>query len=115
METTKKRGRPKKIDKQVDVALEKLEDKPISLILKLNGQVVEIKTDNVLYTLRELPARPDFLKSMVYIEVKYQGRTFFRVFKVPMFRMLLQNSGRQLMLAKVINQTLGITGENLYA
>ncbi len=112
--TPKKRGRPAKIIKEIDIALEKLEVKPITVILKLNGQVIEIKTDNVLATLRELPARPDFLKTIASLIVQYQGRTFNRVFRIPMFRMLLQNDSRKLMQAKIINQTLGITGENLY-
>lgn len=118
METqTKKRGRPFKIDENnVIEFLSNIEKKlnPITFILQVNGETTITSPTNVLQSLREISIPPTSIKTMSVFHFELNGKVYHRVLKIQQMKMLLGNNMRKIMTAKVINTTLGLSGEDLY-
>lgn len=92
-------------------------DLPITMSLKLNGEVTEVGIDNVFHSLRSLKDQidPQKIKTVTIFSFSKDDKTYRRILRVGMMKMLLANDIRKMMMAKVVNITLGLTGEHLYA
>lgn len=90
--------------------------KNISFSFTLNGVTTSVMVRSVLEALKELSASisPRAIKTMGVFHVQYEDRIYHRILKVQPMKMLLGNESRRLMVAKTINNNLGITGEDLY-
>lgn len=88
--------------------------KPISFTLQVNGQTTVIQTSNVLKVLKEIDIVPTTIKTVSVLHFEFKGNVYHRIFRVQQMKMLLGNESRKIMVAKVINMTLGLQGEELY-
>ncbi len=107
----RKRGRPFKV--KPETVVEKKSD-AISFTLQFNGKTVTTYTDNVLKSLREVDIVPTSLKTMTILTFKKDEKVYRRFLKVSFMKMLLANDMKKKMVAKVINTSLGLSGEHLY-
>jgi hypothetical protein len=88
----------------------------IVLTFTMNGATVTSTVENVLESLRELAKsiEPQKIKTASIFHYEHDGKVFHRILKVLQMKMLVGNDMRRIMVAKVINNTLGLSGENLY-
>lgn len=102
-------------EKQIELA-KGLYKHPIFFIFTMNGQVTKVTTDNVLTSLKELSKSiiPTSIKTASIFHYELNGKVYHRILRVGPMRMLLGNDQRKLMMAKIINSTLGLFGEDLY-
>ena len=110
MEQTKTHKVTKEDIEQIRENLPTEPKKEITFSLKIAGQDQLIQTDNVLETLRSLKTilKPQLIKTVALMDISYNGKVWHRMFKIPMMRYLIQDDVRKMILAKNINQTLGL-------
>lgn len=87
-------------------------EKPISISIKLNDSVQEIQTDNILQSLRELNIESMKVKTVSIFTITRENKTFHRILRIPLMRMLLANDVRRQIFAKTVNTALGISVTN---
>ena len=80
----------------------------ISVIIKHGFEKIELKTDNVLELLHNLPFDQFKLKAKVVFEFFYKDKSYTRMFNVAQFRRLLMNDLNKKLVAKFINSSLNI-------
>lgn len=84
-------------------------DKPIHVSLKLAGQDQEIDTDNILAYLRGLKIDRLKIKSNAQFYFTYSGKTFLKTLTIPQMKRFIGNDIYKMIIAKWVNQNLGIT------
>ncbi len=114
----KKRGRPAKIKEElsipvIDIQFPTQADvirmyNPIVFILQVNGNTIHTQVANVLKALKEIKIVPNTIKTVSVLHFEYQGKTYHRIFRVMQMKMLLGSEARKIMVAKIINLTLGL-------
>lgn len=85
------------------------QDKPITLAIKVAGQDKEIKTDNILESLRSLDIEPTRIKSRAVVEVTYNGQTYRKIITILQLKRLLANDIYRQILSKQFNSAVGVT------
>ncbi len=82
---------------------------PIAIVFKLNNEVQEIKTDNMLKGLRELKLNAKQIKTAARLEVSYnEGKPFARMFNLPRLRRFIADDNFKKLVAKQFNGVFGI-------
>lgn len=84
-------------------------EKPITLAIKVDGQDKEIKTDNILESLRSLDIEPTKIKSRATFEVTNNGETYRKILTIIQLKRLLANDVYKQILAKQFNGAVGVT------
>lgn len=90
------------------MAKDKKDAQDITISLHLAGQDKQIKTDNVLKSLRELNVDPKLIKSRATFEVTYNGKTYRKILPIMQTKRLLSSDLVRKITAKIINSSLGI-------
>lgn len=81
---------------------------PITITLKLAGQDQVIHTDNVFKALKEMKIDRLRIKSSAQFWFAYNGKEFMKTLFIPQVRRFVGNNVYKMIVAKWVNQNLGI-------
>ena len=80
--------------------VEIVDEQPISLKFSLNGETIEIYTDNIAKALEEYPIQIVYCKTALMIDATFQGRSYGVVLTIPKLRKLSANKTIRGLLAR---------------
>lgn len=103
-------GRPKKI--KTEAKVEAANILPIKVSLKLVGQDQESYTDNVFNYLKDLQIDRLKVKSPARFTFYFNGKEFMKTLTLPQTRRFIGNNMYKMIVAKWVNQNLGIVVDN---
>lgn len=82
----------------------------------MNGETTKTTVTNILQSLKDISKsiQPTTVKTVSIFHYELNNNIYHRILRVMPMKMLLGNNNRKLAMAKVINNTLGLSGEELY-